>query len=243
MLMFIDINRSHFHSPSRCRVSVGLPPEREKGGWCGSVTQELVRNTRRGDDFRINRHGHIDEHEIRGWKVQSVLVQTRQQGLRLFYRGDGFVILADDNDLQWLAKELNEALNVKALPWRGDWGRDVVGTIKQAKNGAEVRDSTLIVDSDQTMQGVGGREDPQEATQLVAGTHVSTTQTLTAVSSGVRTLRCRACHSRSLWHEEYGERLRSRDQDSVPGRGMSLRRYDREGSTRGRTVPGAGSFP
>ena len=35
----------------------------------------------------------------------SPCVQTRQQ---LFYHGDDFVILADENDLQWFAQELNE---------------------------------------------------------------------------------------------------------------------------------------
>ena len=38
---------------------------------------------------------------------------------RLFYHGDDVVLLADENDLQWFAKELNEALVVKV--------RDVLG--------------------------------------------------------------------------------------------------------------------
>ena len=33
--------------------------------------------------------------------------------IRLFYHGDDFVILADENYLEWFAKELNEALIVK----------------------------------------------------------------------------------------------------------------------------------
>ena len=33
-IMFIDINGGHFHSPSRRRVFVELPPERERSGWC-----------------------------------------------------------------------------------------------------------------------------------------------------------------------------------------------------------------
>ena len=33
--------------------------------------------------------------------------------IRLFYRGDDFVILVDETDLQLIAKELNEALIVK----------------------------------------------------------------------------------------------------------------------------------
>ena len=35
-LMFIDISRAHFHSPSRRRVFVGLCPN-ERSVWCGSV--------------------------------------------------------------------------------------------------------------------------------------------------------------------------------------------------------------
>ena len=44
------------------------------------VIQEHVRTTRRGGEIRGDRHGHTDEQEIRGWKIQSLFVRTRQQG-------------------------------------------------------------------------------------------------------------------------------------------------------------------
>ena len=79
-LMFIDISSAHFFSPSRRRVCVELLPQKEKVRLVWSVTQEHVRNTRRGGEFCSGRHGHIDEHEIRGWILELVVVHIRQQG-------------------------------------------------------------------------------------------------------------------------------------------------------------------
>ena len=64
-LMFVDISRAHFHSPSRRRVFAEWLPERElRLVW--SVTQEHVRNTRRGGELRSDRHGYVDYYSIRG---------------------------------------------------------------------------------------------------------------------------------------------------------------------------------
>ena len=41
------------------------------------------------------------------------LSKHASKDIRLLYHGDDFEILADENDLQWFAKELNEALIVK----------------------------------------------------------------------------------------------------------------------------------
>ena len=55
--------------------------QKERSGLCGLLlNQEHVRNTKRGSEFRSDCDGHIDQHETRGCKCQSVLVHTRQQG-------------------------------------------------------------------------------------------------------------------------------------------------------------------
>ena len=41
------------------------------------------------------------------------MYRTHQQGHRLVYRGDEFVILVHESDLQWFAKELHAAQVVK----------------------------------------------------------------------------------------------------------------------------------
>ena len=43
-------------------------------------------------------------------KSNPCLSQHASNDFRLFYHGDDFVMLADDNELQRFAKELNEAL-------------------------------------------------------------------------------------------------------------------------------------
>ena len=55
------------------------------------------------------------EHFIRACAEHATKV------IRLFHHGGNFVMLADENDLPWCAKELNEALIVKV---RGVLGGD-----------------------------------------------------------------------------------------------------------------------
>ena len=80
-----------------------------------SVTSEHVRNTRRGGEYRSDRHGHIDEHEFRGWKYNPCFCKHASKDIRLFYQGDGSLIQADESDPQWFAAELDEVLIVKVL--------------------------------------------------------------------------------------------------------------------------------
>ena len=117
-LMFIDIVRAHFHSPSRRRVFVELFSETEREvSLVWLVTQEIVRNTR-GGGFRNVRHEHTDEHQIRGWNINPCSCKHANKDIRLFYHGDDFVILADENDLQWFAEELNERESPRSARWR-----------------------------------------------------------------------------------------------------------------------------
>ena len=46
-------------------------------------------------------------------KSNPCLCKHASKDFRLFYQGDDVVILANESDLQWFAKELNEALIVK----------------------------------------------------------------------------------------------------------------------------------
>ena len=79
-LMFVDISRDHFHSPSRRQVFVALLPERETASLCGLLLKSMYGTRDAATNFEaVGRHGHIDEYEIRGWKSQAVLVQTRKQ--------------------------------------------------------------------------------------------------------------------------------------------------------------------
>ena len=79
--------------------------------WSG--TQEHVLSTRRGGDCRSDRHGHVHEHEIRGWKCFiRASAHNASKDIRLFHHSGHFAILADGSALQWFAKELNEALLV-----------------------------------------------------------------------------------------------------------------------------------
>ena len=69
------------------------------------VAQEHERNERRGSELRFDRHGHIDEHVIERWKNNPCLCNHTSKEIRLFYHGDDFVTLADENDLQWFSKD------------------------------------------------------------------------------------------------------------------------------------------
>ena len=40
-LMFGDISRAHFHAPSKRRVFVDLPSERERSRWCGLLPKSM----------------------------------------------------------------------------------------------------------------------------------------------------------------------------------------------------------
>ena len=57
-----------------CGVAVGASETR----FVSTVAQR-VRNERRGGELRSGCHEHADEHEIRGWKVHSVPVQTSEE--------------------------------------------------------------------------------------------------------------------------------------------------------------------
>ena len=59
--------------------------------------------------------------QIRGSKIQSVFGKHTSKDISLLQHGDDFVMLADENDLEWFAKQLNEALIVKV---RGVLGGD-----------------------------------------------------------------------------------------------------------------------
>ena len=125
-----------FNNTSRRRVFVELlhSRERERIGWCG-LLQEHVRNTRRGGEFRSDRHGHIDEHETRGLIFLIRACANTSKDIRLCYHGDDFVRLADESDLQWFAKELAESLIVKA---RGVLGGDE-GDLKKGHSAESYR--------------------------------------------------------------------------------------------------------
>ena len=59
--------------------------------------------------------------QIRGSKIQSVFGKHTSKDISLLQHGDDFVMLADENDLEWFAKQLNEALIEKV---RGVLGGD-----------------------------------------------------------------------------------------------------------------------
>ena len=88
-----------------CGVAVGASETR----FVSTVAQR-VRNERRGGELRSSCHEHADEHEIRGGKFDPYLCRLASKDIRLSYHGDDFVILEEENDLQWFAKGLNEAL-------------------------------------------------------------------------------------------------------------------------------------
>ena len=55
-LMFVDLSRAHFHSPSSMMSVCGVVSRRREGMLVWSVTRERVRNTSRGGEFRSDRH-------------------------------------------------------------------------------------------------------------------------------------------------------------------------------------------
>ena len=55
---------------------VELPPER----LCGLLLKSMHGTLDAAANLRSDCHEHEDEREMRGWKIQSVFVQKRQQG-------------------------------------------------------------------------------------------------------------------------------------------------------------------
>ena len=123
-LMSIDTSRAHFHSPSRRPVFVQFPPGRGRSGWCGLS----LKNTCGTRDSAAN-FAEIVVDTLTNMKFEVVefnpcLCKHASKDIILVYHGDDgdhFVILVDENDLQWLAKEMNEALIVRV---RGVFGGD-----------------------------------------------------------------------------------------------------------------------
>ena len=110
----IDIIRVHSHSPSRRRVYVG-----ESGvGFllnCMCGTRDAAAN------FAAIVMYTLTNMKFEVGSFNPCLCKDASKDIRLFYHGDDFVILAGERDMQWFAKELNEALIVKV---RGVLGGD-----------------------------------------------------------------------------------------------------------------------
>ena len=72
------------------RVFVELPPEREvRLVW--SLTQQHVWRTRRGGEFRSDRHGNTAEREIDVRKVNPCSCKHASKDIIMFFYGDDFV--------------------------------------------------------------------------------------------------------------------------------------------------------
>ena len=120
-LLFIDMSRAHFHSPSRRRVFVELPPERERSVWCGVLLKSMFGTRLAAANSVAIVMDVLTNIEFEVGKFNRCLCKHAGKDIRLSYHRDDFVILADENDLQWFAKELNEALIVRV---RGVLGGD-----------------------------------------------------------------------------------------------------------------------
>ena len=112
-LMFIDISIAHFHSPSRRRVFVELPPERARSGWCGPLPKSVHGTRDAVANFAAIGMDTVTNMKFEDGKFNPCLCKHASKHIRLFYNGDDFVILEGEKDLQWFAKELNEAWIVK----------------------------------------------------------------------------------------------------------------------------------
>ena len=125
-LMFIDISRAHFHSPSRRRVFVELPPERERAGFCGPLF-ESMHGTR---DTKVNFAAIVmvtlTNMKFEIGKFHPCLCKHASMDIAPFHHGDDFAVLADDGSL--FCSQGNGEVDVSAKHHGVGNGEEVVGT-------------------------------------------------------------------------------------------------------------------
>ena len=118
--MFIDISRADFHSPCTRRVFVELLPELARSGWCGLLLKSIDGTRDPVANFAAIVMDTLTNMNSKVGKFNPCLCKHASQDTRLLYHGDEFVFLADENDIQWFAEELNDAFDREG-PWNARW--------------------------------------------------------------------------------------------------------------------------
>ena len=120
-MMFIDISRAHFHSPARRRLYVELAPERARPGWCGLLNKSMYGTRDAAANFAALVMSVLSKMGFKVGVFNPCLCEHDVKDVALFYHGDDFAVLGEDEELKDFAKELGEALIVKV---RGVLGPD-----------------------------------------------------------------------------------------------------------------------
>ena len=86
-----------------------MPSERARPGLCALLLN--VYGTRdAAANFAAVVMNTLTSMTVEVGKFNPCLCRLASKDIRLSYHGDDFVIMAEENDLQWFAKGLNEAL-------------------------------------------------------------------------------------------------------------------------------------
>ena len=99
---------------------VELPPELARSVWCGLLiksidgTRDLVAN------FAAIVMDTLTNMNVKVGQLIPCWCKHASKDIRLFHHGDDFVLLADENDIQWFAEELNDAFDREG-PWSARW--------------------------------------------------------------------------------------------------------------------------
>ena len=98
-LLFLDISRAYFHSPSTRPIFVDLPPERWREGFCARLLKSLYGTRDAGANFQKLVIQILELLEFIVGAFSPCIARHTTRFLIVVYYGDDFVCLGADVDL------------------------------------------------------------------------------------------------------------------------------------------------
>jgi len=155
-LDFIDVRRAYFHARAKREVFIELPEEDMEMGMCGKLDKSMYGTRDAAQNWETEYTAFLTGIGMRQGISNPCIFTHDKRNIRLVIHGDDLTILAEEEDLDWIRKEIVKKFEVKFRARLGPEAKDdksvriLNRVVEWSKEGiyyeADQRHAEIIVD-------------------------------------------------------------------------------------------------